>query len=113
MVVTVWFYVKTVDDPKIVGEVVCSFNFIQGEHPEDKFSYVLEKGKDVDEGDYWEIKSKYAERNVLVPVAMVYRVKDAVVVAEVDDDLTPNFIDPLLEKYGFDNLKWIVVPSKK
>jgi hypothetical protein len=111
--VTVWFYVKTLDDPKIVGEVVCAFNFIQGEHPEDKYSYVLEKGKDVGEGDYWEIKSKYAARNVLVPVAMVYRIRDTVVVSEVDDDLTPNFVDPLLEKYGFDSLKWIVVPPKK
>ena len=110
---TVWFYVKTLDDPKVVGEVISRFNFIQGEHPEDKYSYVLEKGKDVDEGDYWVINGKYALRDVLVPVAMVYRVGDTVVVSEVDDDLTPTFVDPLLEKYGFDNLKWIFVASKK
>ena len=110
---TVWFYVKTKDDPKVVGDVICSFNFIQGEHPEDKYSYVIEKGKDENAGDYWEIKSKYADRKMLVPVALVYRSGDAVVVSEVDDDFTPNFVDPLLEKYGFDNLKWIVVNPKK
>ena len=110
---TVWFYVKTGDDPKAVGEVICSFNFIQGDHPEDKYSYVIEKGKDENVGDYWEIKSKYADRKMLVPVALVYRSGDAVVVSEVDDDFTPNFVDPLLEKYGFDNLKWIVVNPKK
>ena len=106
---TIWFYVKTLDDPKSVGDTVCNFNFIQGEHPEDKYSYVMEEKKG--ESEYWEIKSKYASRKVLVPVAMVYRVGDTVVVSEVADDLAPNFIDPLLEKYGFDNLKWIVAPK--
>jgi hypothetical protein len=44
-------------------------------------------------------------------VALVYRAGDTVVVSEVADDLAPNFIDPLLEKYGFENVKWIVVPK--
>ena len=30
---TIWFYVKTGDDPKVVGDIVCAFNFAQGEHP--------------------------------------------------------------------------------
>ena len=106
---TIWFYVKTNDSPTSVGEVVCNFNFIQGEHPEDKYSYIMEKGKG--ETEYWEIKSKYDDRKELVLVALVYRTGDAVVVSEVADDLAPNFIDPLLEKYGFENVKWIVVPK--
>ena len=40
---TIWFYVKTNDSPTSVGEVVCNFNFIQGEHPEDKYSYIMKK----------------------------------------------------------------------
>jgi hypothetical protein len=52
---TIWFYVKTSDNPKSVGEVVCSFNFYQGEHPEDKYTWIMEKGK---EEEYWEIKGK-------------------------------------------------------
>jgi len=110
---TVSFYVKTSDDIKMVGEVVCNFNFIQGEHPEDQYSYVLEKGKDETEGEYWEIMSKYAKRKTLVPVAFVYRAGDTVVVGGVAADLVPNFVDPLLEKYGFDNLKWVVTPEEK
>jgi hypothetical protein len=33
--------------------------------------------------------------------------------AEIDDELAPDFLDPLITKYGFDNVKWIVVPTKK
>ena len=55
---TLWFYVKTNEDPKAVGEVVCAFNFMQGQHPEDKYSWIIEVGKD--EPGYWEIKGKYA-----------------------------------------------------
>ena len=106
---TIWFYVKTNDNPTSVGQVICDFNFIQGEHPEDQYSYIMEKGKD--ETEYWEIKSKYADRKEMPLVALVYRAGDTVVVSEVADDLAPNFIDPLLEKYGFENVKWIVVPK--
>ena len=105
---TIWFYVKTVDSLTVVGKTVCDYNFFQGLHPDDQYSYVLEKGTDPD-GEYWEIKSKYATRKELVPVALVYRSGDAVVIGEVKDDLAPNFADPLLEKYGFDNLKWMVI----
>ena len=106
---TIWFYVKTNDSPTSVGQVICDFNFIQGEHPEDQYSYIMEKGKG--EPEYWEIKSKYADRKEMPLVALVYRAGDTVVVSEVADDLAPNFIDPLLEKYGFENVKWIVVPK--
>ena len=106
---TIWFYVKTNNSPTSVGQVICDFNFIQGEHPEDQYSYIMEKGKG--ETEYWEIKSKYADRKEMPLVALVYRAGDTVVVSEVADDLAPNFIDPLLEKYGFENVKWIVVPK--
>ena len=106
---TIWFYVKTNDNPTSVGQVICDFNFIQGEHPEDQYSYLIEKGKG--ETEYWEIKSKYADRKEMPLVALVYRAGDTVVVSEVADDLAPNFIDPLLEKYEFDNVKWIVIPK--
>jgi len=108
---TIWFYVKTNDTPKSVGEVVCTFNFIQGEHPEDKYSWIVEKGKG--EEEYWEIKAKYAPLKELVPVGLAYRTGDTVVLSEVEDDLAVNFLDPLLERYGFDNVKWIVIPPKR
>ena len=108
---TIWFYVKTSDDPKVVGDVVCSFNFTQGEHPEDQYSWIMEVGKD--EPGYWEIKGKYAGLKDLSEIGIVYRIGDTVVFAEIDDDLAPDFLDPLITKYGFDNVKWIVVSKGK
>ena len=107
---TIWFYVKTNDSPKSVGEVVCNFNSYQGEHPEDKYTWIMETGKGPEE--YWEIKGKYDPLKDLALIGIAYRIGDTVVLSEIDDDLTPNFLDPLLEKYGFDNVKWIVVQKK-
>jgi hypothetical protein len=45
-------------------------------------------------------------------ICIVYRIGDTVAFSEIDDDLSPNFIDPLVTKYGFDNVKWFVVPTK-
>ncbi|MCW3995654.1 MAG: hypothetical protein NWE98_05840 [Candidatus Bathyarchaeota archaeon] len=106
---TMWVYVKTKDDPKDVGDVVCAFNFTQGKHPEDKYSWVMEAGRS--EPGYWEIRGKYAPLKDLTVIGIVYRIGDAVVLSEIDDALAPNFLDPLITKYGFDNVKWIVVPK--
>lgn len=108
---TIWFYVKTNDDPKVVGDTVCAFNYAEGKHPEDKYSWVMEVGKD--EPGYWDIKGKYAGLKDLTEIGIVYRIGDSVVLAEIDDNLAPAFIDPLISKYGFNNIKWIVVSEKK
>lgn len=109
--VTIWFYVKTSEDPKVVGEIVCSFNYTEGKHPGDKYSWILEVGKD--EPGYWEIKGKYERLKDLTEIGIVYRIGDTVVMAEIDDDLAPDFLDPLITKYGLDNVRWIVVPKIK
>jgi hypothetical protein len=106
-----WFYVKTNDDVKAVGDAVCAFNVFQDNHPKGKYSWIMEKGKGEDE--YWEIKSQFEGTKVLNNVAIVYRTGNTVVLGEVNDDFVPNFLDPLLEKYGFDNIKWIVTNPKK
>ena len=103
---TIWFYVKTDSDPKAVGQVVCDFNFIQGKHPEDKFSWIIEEGKD--EPGYFVIKGKYAPLKDLSVICMVNRIGDTVVFSEINDDLAPNFADPLITKYGFNNVRWLV-----
>ncbi len=108
---TLWFYVKTSDDPKTVGDIVCAFNFTEGIHPGDKYSWIMEIGKD--EPGYWEIKGKYAGLKDLTEIGIVYRIGDTVVLSEIDDDLAPDFLDPLITKYGFDNVKWIVVQKIK
>jgi hypothetical protein len=67
----------------------------------------MEVGRD--EPGYWVIKGKYAPLKDLTEIGDVYRIGDTVVLAEIDDDLAPVFLDPLIAKYGFDNVKWIVV----
>lgn len=113
MPMTMWFYVKTNDSIKTVGDAVCAFNVFQDAHPKGKYSWVMEQGKESGEGEYWQIESKYEELKDLEVVALVYRTGDTVVLGEIDDNFVPNFLDPLLEKYGFDNLKWIVAMSKR
>jgi hypothetical protein len=110
--VTISFYVKTADDVKAVADVVCAFNYYQGEHPEDKYSWIAELKKTADE-EYWEIKGKYAPLKDLTLIGIAYRAGDTVVLGEVADDLAENFLDPLLAKYGFENIKWIVITTKR
>jgi len=106
-----WFYVKTNDDPKTVGDIVCAYNIFEDSHPKGKYSWVLQKG--VGPEDYWEIRGKYEQMKDLTDVALVYKAGDAVVLGEVGDDFVPNFMDPLLEKYGFDNIKCIRASPKR
>jgi hypothetical protein len=109
---TISFCVRTNESPKTVGDVVCSFNYTRGEHPEDEYTWVMEERKSGIE-EYWEIKSKYAGLKAQVSVGFAYRKGDTVILSDVNDDFAPNFLDPLLEKYGFDNLKWIVTPKPR
>jgi hypothetical protein len=102
---TIWFYVKTKDSPKLVGEIVCAFNIFQDAHPKGKYSWIIEQGKG--EEEYWQIRGKYEDLKDLTNIALVYRTGDAIVFGEVEDNFIPNFLDPLIEKYGFDNIKWI------
>ncbi len=109
---TIWFYVKTTDDPKTVAETVGKFNAYQGEHPEDQYTWNTEEAK-TEEGEvYYQIKGKYAPLKDQTVIAITYRTGDTIVLSEIEDNLAPNFLDPLIEKYGFDNVKWIVVPPK-
>lgn len=108
---TLWFYVKTLEEPKSVGETVCADNTIMGQHPGDEYSWILQEGRD--ESGYWEIRGKYSKLKDLTEVAIVYRIGDAIVLAEVDDALAPNFVDPLITKYGFDNVKWLSVATNR
>jgi hypothetical protein len=102
---TLWFFVKTTDNPKIVGDAVCAYNVFEDTHPKGKYSWVMQEGAEKDEGEYWQIEGRYEDLKDSVTIGIVYRAGDAVVFGEVNDDLVPNFMDPLLEKYGFDNLR--------
>jgi CTP:phosphocholine cytidylyltransferase-like protein len=102
---TMWFYVKTTDSPKTVGDIVCAANVFEDQHPKGKYSWIMQQAS---EEETWQIRGKYEQIKDLTNVAVVYRAGDTIVLGEVNDDFVPNFLDALLEKYGFDNLKWIV-----
>jgi len=108
---TIWFCVKTAQTPIVVAEVVCAFNTFEEETPNGKYVWVVKKGKGTEE--YWQILSKYEKIKDDVCVALVYREGDTVVLGEVADEILPNFLAPLLAKYGFDNVKWIVANPKR
>ncbi len=39
---------------------------------------------------------------------MLSRVRDDVVCIEVDDDCASKVVEPLIKRYGFDNVKWLL-----
>lgn len=109
---TIWIYVKTNDSPKSVGDMVCAHNVFVDAHPKGKYSWVMKPGKD--EEDFWQIRGKYEDlEEELSNIAIVYRAGDAVVLGEVDDTFIPNFLDPLLVKYGLEHIKWLTTVPKR
>ena len=103
---TLFFYVKTLDTPKNVGQIVCDDNSITGEHPGDEYSWIMEI--DRNKSDYWKIRGKYSNLDDLTQIANVYRIGDTIVLGEIDNALVSNFVNSLIEKYGFDNVKWLL-----
>jgi hypothetical protein len=108
---TIWFCVKTTQSPDLVAQVVCAFNIFDEETPNGKCSWFIEKGTGAEE--YWQILSKYQKQKEITCVALAYREGDTVVLGEVADEVLPNFLAPLLAKYGFDCVKWIVANPKR
>ena len=93
-------YCKTVDGSKRVGEFICKSNI-----PKEK-----------DERRAWGIQDENEPETYTIGVAckdstaaMVYRIGQSVVAIEVDDNCAPSVIEPLMERYGFDNVKWLLV----
>jgi hypothetical protein len=92
-------YCKTVDDPKEVVGYVCKSNF--GEKNSETKSRVINDGS---EDDCWIIETDRQNETS----AMIYRISHEIVVIEIDDNCASNVIEPLMKKYGFDNIKWLL-----
>lgn len=95
----VWIYCKTTDDPKEVGEYICKSNFNQEDN--DLELYIT---KDANEEDCWLLETNLKKETS----AMVYRISNEITVIEIDDDCATNVIEPLMKKYGFANVKWLL-----
>ena len=94
----IFVYCKTVDDPKEVAEYVCKSNF--SEENNETNPRVL---NDESEDDCWIIENDQLNETS----AMIYRIGSEIVVIEIDDKCASNVIEPLMKKYGFDNVKWL------
>jgi len=91
-------YCKTLDDVNHVGDLICRANSVQEDNKID--SWVISKAEE----EYWIIETNCIQS----PVAIFYRIGTEVVCIEVDDDCAPNVIEPLMKKYGFENVKWLL-----
>ncbi len=95
----IWIYCKTTDKPKEVGQYVCKSNFCRrSNHIESKVM------KDEIEEDCWLIETNSQNETS----AVVFKIGNEVVAVEIDDDCAIYVIEPLMKKYGFANVKWIL-----
>ena len=95
----IWIYCRTGDDPIEVGKYICESNFSHRDE------YVKSKIiKDEFEEDCWLIKINPQSETS----AMVYKIGNEIVAIEIDDDCAINVIEPLMKKYGFANVKWLL-----
>lgn len=87
-----FIYCNTKDSPKTIGEAICKANF-EGE----------ENWKLSDEGEFYTINVNSSTNCV----AVIYSVSNLVVGIEIDSDCASKAIEPLMENYGFENVKWL------
>jgi len=94
----IYIYCKTLDTHNRIGDLLCRANSVRDKNKND--SWIINEAED----DYWIIETNCNQS----PAAIIYRIRNDVVCIEVDDDCAPNVIEPLMEKYGFDNIKWLL-----
>ena len=87
-------YCNTMDSPRTVGDIICRANFVESSER----SWIIK-----DEGESCVIE---ANSNGYC-VAVVYCVGDLVVGIEIDDNCASKIIESLIEKYSFENVKWL------
>jgi hypothetical protein len=92
-------YCKTVDNPKNVADCVCKYNFSE-ENSETKSRVINDESED----GCWIIQNCNPQNETS---AMIYRIGPEIVCIEIDDNCASNVIEPLMKKYGFDNVKWL------
>ena len=92
-------YCKTIDPPRKVGEAICKANSTE--------ALPWKIKEEIDAGT-WTIQTNCDGDTH----ALLYRIGSSIVAVEVNGDCAPNIIEPLMEIYGFENIKWLVSPEK-
>ena len=90
-----FIYCSTKDSPITVAELICVANSAH----KNKNSWIIK-----DEGDSCTIESTSSGHCV----AIAYCVGDSVVGIEIDIDCASKVVEPLIQKYSFENVKWLL-----
>lgn len=93
----VFIYCKTTDDLKQVGQVICTENSVTGR---DDFIWKTEESDD----DCYAIQTSCNTSTA----AILSQVSNNVICIETDDNCAPKIIEPLIKKYGFNQVKWLL-----
>lgn len=89
-----FIYCSTEDSPITVGELLCKANFDN--------EYRSWRVKD--EGEFYTINNS----SKTDCIAVVYSVSSLIVGIEIDDNYASKVVELLMEKYSFENVKWLV-----
>ncbi|MCW4014906.1 MAG: hypothetical protein NWF06_00900 [Candidatus Bathyarchaeota archaeon] len=92
----VFIYCKTADGLKQVGQLICTENLVAGK---DDYAWEICESDD----DCYAIQTSCNK----AAAAMLSRVSDDVVCIETDDNCAQKIVEPLVKKYGFNNVKWL------
>jgi len=90
-------YCKTSDNLKQVANFLCTANSAQNKNSDSSWATVQS------EDDCWAIETNCNKDTA----AMIYKISDNIFCIEVDDNCAQKVIEPLMKKYGFENIKWL------
>jgi hypothetical protein len=89
-----FIYCNTEDSPKTVGKLLCKANC-----DNENYSWKVK-----DEGEFYTIN----DSSKIDCVAVIYSVSSLIVGIEIDDNCASKVVELLMEKYSFENVKWLV-----
>lgn len=78
----------------LVGEAICKANFVDGS----KSSWIVKN-----EGDFCSIENSCKNSST----ELVYSIGGSVIGVEIDDECASKVIEPLIDIYGFEKVKWL------
>jgi len=93
----VFIYCKTSDDLKQVGQLICTENTVTGK---DDHSWRTEESDD----DCYAIHTSCNKNTA----AIMSQISNNVICIETDDNCATKIIEPLIKKYGFNQVKWLL-----
>jgi hypothetical protein len=92
-----YIYCQTTDDLKQVGQLICSENSVSNK---ESHTWKTEESDD----DCYAIQTNCNTSTD----AILSQVSNTVICIETDYNCAPKIIEPLIKKYGFNKVKWLL-----